>query len=86
MAQFHIPSLRRSAERNLTRAVELDPWNADAFSGLGILFQEEQLNNRAEGFYRKALSINPDHKIARRRLEQISGGAAKKHSFFGKKK
>ncbi|HDP95211.1 MAG TPA: hypothetical protein ENN40_07620 [Candidatus Aminicenantes bacterium] len=86
MAQVHISSLRRSAERNLKRAVELDPWNADAIAGLGLLFQEEQLVNRAEGFFRKALSINPDHKIARKRLEDLNGGAKGKRSLFGKKK
>lgn len=86
MAQVHIATLRRSAERNLKRAVELDPWNADAFAGLGILFQEEQLVNRAEGFFRKALSISPDHKIARKRLEGLTGGSKAKRSLFGKKK
>jgi len=86
MAQLHIQPQRRSAERNLKRAVEIDPWNSDALAGLGLLFQEEHLVNRAEGFYRKALSINPDHKIARRRLDEMTGGKAKKRSFFGKKK
>jgi len=86
MAQLHIQAQRRSAERNLKRAVEIDPWNSDAFAGLGLLFQEENLVNRAEGFYRKALSINPDHKIARRRLDEMTGGKTKKRSFFGKKK
>jgi len=86
MAQVHIPSLRRAAERNLQKAVQLDPWNADAFAGLGILFQEENLVHRAEGFFRKALSINPDHKIARKRLGAMNGQKPKKRSFFGKKK
>ena len=87
MAQVHIPSLRRSAEQNLKKAVELDPWNADAFTGLGLLFHEEDLKNRAEGFYKKALSINPDHKIARKRLNLLLEPVKKKRSsLFGRRK
>ena len=87
MAQVHIPSLRRSAENNLKKAVELDPWNADAFTGLGLLFHEEGLKNRAEGFYKKALSINPDHKLARKRLDLLVEPVKKKRSsLFGRRK
>ena len=87
MAQVHIPSLRRSAELNLTKAIDLDPWNADAFTGLGLLFHEEGLNNRAEGFYKKALSINPEHKIARKRLSLlVEPGKKKRSSLFGRRK
>ena len=38
---------------------------------LGKLFQSEKLNKRAEGFFRKALTIDPEHNIARKKLAEL---------------
>ncbi len=48
----------------------------------------EQMQQRAEGFFRKALSINPDNAIARKKLSIYDKSTKKKSafSFFGKKK
>jgi len=67
--------------------MELEPWNAEPYVALGLLFLNEKLEKRAEGFFRKALSIDPDHAMARKKIEEISGGIKKRPMFtiFGKK-
>jgi len=81
LAQSQVPSLRRSAEQNLQTVVQMEPWHADALVSLGLLFMKEKLPKRAEAFFRKALSANPDHIMARRHLEEIIG-SEKKGSWF----
>jgi tetratricopeptide (TPR) repeat protein len=90
-SQVNIPSLRRMAEKNLQRAIELDSWNADAYYSLGVLFINENMKRRAEGFLRKAVSINPDHDQARKKLDSLLHVKPQKKSRFslfskGKKK
>ena len=80
--------MRRVAEKNLQKAVELEPYNVDAYAALGLLFVAESQLKRAEGFFRKALSINPDHAVSRKKLNELTGkgGKKKKFSLFGQKK
>jgi curved DNA-binding protein CbpA len=87
LAQSDVPALRRSAEKNFQKVMELEPWNAEPYVALGLLFLNEKLEKRAEGFFRKALSIDPDHAMARKKIEEISGGIKKRPMFtiFGKK-
>jgi len=73
LSQVNILSLKRAAEKSLQRVTELEPWNTEPYVALGMLFLSEKLEKRAEGFFRKALSINPDHPIARKKLEEITG-------------
>lgn len=83
LSQAVIPEQRRSAERNLQQAIKLDPWNAEPYVALGILFQSEHLNKRAEGFFKKALSIAPEHQVAQKRLADLGVKSdAKKKSIF----
>lgn len=89
MAQMNLPPQKRMAEKNLYKATELDHYSVDAFSALGMLYLSENQVNRSEGFFRKALSINPDHALSRKKLDEI--GAIKNpkkkgFSLFGKKK
>ena len=88
LCQINIPTMRRIAEKNLQKAIELEHWNAEAYAALGLLFYSEKHLKRAEGFFRKALSINPDHDLSRKKLLEITGADAekKRFSFFGKKK
>lgn len=85
LSQMNLPSLKRIAATNLQKAVDLEPWNVEAYSALGILFLSEKQVKRAEGFFRKVLSINPDHALARKKLDEILGTstAGKKKSRFG---
>lgn len=90
MCQMNIPSLKRMAEKHLQKVLESEPWNVDALVSLGQLFLSIDQVNRAEGFFRKAISFNPDHAIARKKLMEILGsktdGKKKGFSFFGKSK
>lgn len=88
--QVNLPSLRRMAEKNLQRVIEIEPWNAEAFFTMGTLFISENLKKRAEGFLRKAVSINPDHILAKKKLEEVLEYPSKKKksvfSIFRKQK
>jgi tetratricopeptide (TPR) repeat protein len=91
LSQMNLPSLKRIAATNLQKAVDLEPWNVEAYAALGMLFLSENQVKRAEGFFRKVLSINSDHALARKKLDDILGtsGEAKKKSrftLFGKPK
>jgi tetratricopeptide (TPR) repeat protein len=89
MSQMSIPHLRRRAADNLQMAIDLEHWNVDAFIAMGLLFISENQPLRAEGYFRKVLSINPDHEVARKKLAEITGKDDKKKgkfSLFGKKK
>lgn len=73
VCQSRIPSLKREAETNLLKAVEMEPWNAEHYAALGMLFYSEKLLTRAESYFRKALDKEPSHAIARKKLEEIVG-------------
>ncbi len=98
MTQTKLPIYRKEAEKNFIRATKLEPWNAEAFVGLGVLYKKEGLHLRAKKQFERALQIDPDHKIARRELRG-EGKSQKKVSLkdmrlkdllkvdvFGKKK
>ncbi len=88
LAQTNVPNLRRVSEKNLMKAIELEPWNAEPHVAVGLLFMAEKMEKRAESFFRKALSIDPDHSLARKRLEELTKTTEKKSLFslFSKKK
>jgi len=87
LAQSNIPNLRRLAEKSFQKVVELEPWNPEPYAALGLLFQSEKLEKRAENFFRKALSIDPEHELAKKRLSEMLGSERKSaFSIFGKKK
>ena len=88
LSQSNIPNLRRVAEKNFQKVIELEPWNPEPFAALGLLFQYEKLDRRAENFFRKALAIDPEHELAKKRLAEMLGGDKKqsKFSIFKKKK
>ena len=99
MAQTGFSELRRKAEQNLLKASEMESWNAEPHAALGLLFYHEGLYKRAEGYFRRALELDPAHQLAGKRLAEIAGpqknailgqvqDILKKvlPSFFGKKK
>jgi curved DNA-binding protein CbpA len=88
LSQSNIPNLRRAAEKNFQKVIELEPWNAEPYAALGLLFQYEKLEKRAENFFKKALSIDPEHELAKKRLAEITGSDKKQSRFsiFQKKK
>ncbi|MCX7973494.1 MAG: DnaJ domain-containing protein [Candidatus Aminicenantes bacterium] len=88
MAEAKIPALHKKAELDFLRVQELEPWNVEAYVGLGLLYKEEGLLIKASKQWQKALSIDPDHKIARLELGKIEISKKKKgfFSFFKKGK
>ncbi|MCP5055077.1 MAG: tetratricopeptide repeat protein, partial [bacterium] len=82
LSQMNLPMLRRRAADNLQKSIDLESWNAEAYTALGILFMSENQPKRAEGFLRKVLSINPDHALARKKLAELTGTKDKKKSKF----
>jgi tetratricopeptide (TPR) repeat protein len=87
--QMNVPQLRRMASDNLQKAIDLEHWNVEAFLAMGLLLMSEKQPLRAEGFFKRVLSINPDHTVARKKLDEIAGKDDKKKgkfSIFGKKK
>ncbi|PAO90252.1 hypothetical protein BV581_21665, partial [Stutzerimonas stutzeri] len=50
----------------------LDPDRARAYLGLGLVAEAQGLRNKAAGLYRRALSIDPDDRIAREKLARIT--------------
>ncbi len=89
LSQMNTDTLRRMAERNLQKASELEPWNPEPLIAMGKLFLHEGLKKRAETFFRKALSINPENEIAKKKLDEIKKSSSKKisiGSIFRKKK
>ncbi len=74
MSQANVPNLRRRAEKNLHKVIEMEPWNAEPLVSLGLLFLSEKLDKRAEGFFRKALAIDPDNEVALNKLVELTPG------------
>jgi len=61
----------RQAEEELRLALEEDEQNAEAHYLLGTLFQGEGLLRRAASHYRQALTLRPDYRDAKLRLEEL---------------
>lgn len=78
LCQMALPSLRHAAQTHLVRSAELAPYNPEPVYGLGCLFFEEKMYTRAENFFRKAISIDPQHKRALKKLEDIKQLTGKK--------
>jgi tetratricopeptide (TPR) repeat protein len=55
------------------KVLKLNPSNAEAFYNIGLIKEVSKLPNEAKDMYSKALSINPDYKIARDRLNKLIG-------------
>ena len=69
--QSRISTLKRNAETNLNKALEMEPWNVEPHAALGVLFYSERLFQRAEGYFRKALHIEPDHALSKKLLGSV---------------
>jgi len=93
MAESKIPAYVQKAEKDFQKAIQLEPWNAEGFVGLGLLYQDEGLKTKAIRQFEKALEADPDHATALEALEELTGGAKKKGirgpfgiNLFGPKK
>ncbi len=93
MSEAKIPSMRRKAEMDFLKAIELEPWNPECYVGLGVLYRQEGMTLKATRLFQKALEYDDEHEIARKEMEALKGGEKKtwleglfSKSFFGTKK
>jgi len=73
-AQAEIPKMRKEAEQNLLKAIELDRSMTDAHLALGKLYLRVGMTLRAEAQLREALRSNPNNAEAGRLLQEIESG------------
>ena len=66
------PRTRREGEHHLVKAAELDPFNAQIRVRLGVLYKEAGLPKKAEYYFKAALSIDPENRVALRELGSAS--------------
>jgi tetratricopeptide (TPR) repeat protein len=85
LSQSRIPSIRPLAEKNLQKAAEMEPWNADPVFYLGQLYWVENMFKKAEECYRKALEINMEHTLAAKMIRKIEKTSKKRPLFSIKK-
>lgn len=72
VALIRNPRTRREAEDHLSKAADLDPYNAQIRVKLGLIYKEAGLPKKAETYFRAALQIDPENRAARR--EVTKGG------------
>lgn len=70
LAYSKIPGKLREAEEALMTAIKLEPFNADYYANLGLIYLKGGLKNRAVSNFQKALQISPANVKAQRGLEQ----------------
>ncbi len=70
---MNIHHRRHEAEASLLKASEIEPWNAEHFFALGMLFYNEKLPHRALGYFQKTVSLDAGHLQARKKLEELEG-------------
>ncbi len=68
IALIRNPRTRREAEQHLSKAAELEPYNAQIRVKLGLLYKEAGLSKRAEHYFREALQMDPENRAAQREL------------------
>jgi len=68
LALIRNPRTRRDAETHLSRAAELEPYNAQIRVKLGLLYKEAGLHKKAENYFREALQLDPDNRAAQREV------------------
>jgi curved DNA-binding protein CbpA len=68
VALIRNPRARREADEHLSRAAELDPYNAQIRVKLGMIYKEAGLPKKAESYFRAALQLDPDNRAARREV------------------
>lgn len=78
MAESKIPAFRNKAQEDFLKAINLEPWNPEAYVGLGFLYKSEGLMTKANKQFQKALEADPDHRLARQELDQIKKDAKPK--------
>jgi len=69
LAQARNPRLRKQAEENLLKAIEMAPTSASAHAHLGQVYERTGAMDKARAMYKKALEWDPANEIALKGLE-----------------
>ena len=80
LVQSTNPKLRKEAEQNFLKAIELNPTFAENYAQLGLLYRKMGLLARGEEFLQKALSWDPTNETAE---EALKGADPKKGILKG---
>jgi curved DNA-binding protein CbpA len=83
MAESKIPSYLRKAETDFLKAISMEPWNPEAYVGLGVLYKTEGLQTKAIRQFEKALEADPEHAKAKQELQDMGLGPKKKKGLQG---
>jgi curved DNA-binding protein CbpA len=67
-ALIRSPRNRREAEDHLAKAAKLDQFNTNLKIKIGMLFKESGNRPKADLYFKDALSLDPDNRIAKREL------------------
>lgn len=94
MVETKIPQFMKKAEDDFKRALELRPYNPEAYVGLGLFYKQEGLQVKAKKMFKKALELDQEHRGARRELSAYEKPKKKKKrlkellsiDLFGSKK
>lgn len=70
LAYSKVPGKLKEAEAVLIQAIALEPFNADLFTNLGLIYIKGGLKKRALTSFQKALRIDPHHEKAKKGMEQ----------------
>jgi curved DNA-binding protein CbpA len=77
IALIRNPRTRREAERHLSKAAQLEPFNAQIRVKLGLLYKEAGLTKRADLYFREALRMDPENRVAIRETGGEAGAKSK---------
>ena len=67
------PDKMRDAEKSLLKAAELEDWNAEPLAALGMLFYSARLRSKAESYFKRALELDPNNVIAKKKYTELVG-------------
>jgi len=70
LAYSKVPAKLKEAEEILLQAIKLEPFNADLYTNLGLIYIKGGLKKKAITSFQKALKIDPGHHKAKKGLEQ----------------
>ncbi|OGS22676.1 MAG: hypothetical protein A2252_03610 [Elusimicrobia bacterium RIFOXYA2_FULL_39_19] len=55
------------------KAVKINPVKAEIYYNLGLVYESKNIVSEAKEMYEKALSIEPNYKLAKEHLERLVG-------------
>lgn len=82
MTEAKLPAFKKKAEEDYLKVIEMEPWNPEAYFGLGLLYLSEGLKVKARKYISKALEVDPEHHQARAALDKLEK-EEKKGGLFG---